>query len=331
VARIDWEGKMKAILCTKYGSPDALELQDVEKPTPEESRVLVKVYAASLNIADWYDLQGGFSRFLRGFQRPKDSRVGRDFAGTVEAVGSQVTQFKPGDEVFGVCPGSFAEYATARQDRIALKPANCSFEAVAAVPVAGLTALQGLRDAGHIQAAQKVLIDGASGGVGTFAVQIAKSSGAEVTAVVSTRSVEVARSIGADHVIDYTREDFALNGQHYDLIFGVNGKRSIFAYRGALNPAGVYVMAGASGKYVLFAFMQMSLLGRLLSREAGPQLRFMGITQINQPDLLYMAGLLEAHKVVPTIDKRYPLHQVADAFRYLAEGHTRGKVIVSLE
>ena len=322
---------MKAILCKKYGSPDNLELAEVERPAPADGRVLVKIIAASLNVADYYNLQGGVGRISGGFMRPKDARVGRDFAGRVEEIGPGVTLFHPGDEVFGTCPGAFAEYAAAREDRLAFKPPDCSFEQAAAVPVAALTALQGLRDTGQIKAEQKVLIDGASGGVGTFAVQIAKAFGAEVTAVCSTRSQDVARSIGADHVIDYNQEDFVQNNLHYDLILGVNGNHSIFAYRRALSPMGIFVMAGASKKSVLLAFIQVALFGPLLSKAGGQKLGFMGLTQINPGDLAYMGELLESKKVVPVIDRRFHLNETAEAFRYLGEGHARGKVIITLE
>ncbi len=322
---------MKAIICTKYGSVDVLQLLEAEKPALDDDRVLVKVRAASLNVADYYNLGGGVGRLNGGLLKPKDPRVGRDFSGEIEAVGKRVTQFHPGDEVFGMCPGAFAEYAAAREDRIALKPANITHEETSTIAVSGLTALQGLRDTGKIQAGQKVLIDGASGGVGTFAIQTAKAFGAEVTAVVSSRSVEVARSIGADHVIDYTRQDFAQDRQQYDLILGVNGNHSLFAYRRALSPTGRYVMAGASRNYVFFAFIQMALLGRILSREAGRKLGFMGITRVNHPDLLVMSGLLESRKVIPVIDKRFALTQAVDAFRYLAEGHARGKIVLTIQ
>ncbi len=321
---------MKAILCEKYGSPDNLELRETDRPTPGEGQVLVKIHAASLNIADLYNLLGGVGRLSAGFLRPKDPRVGRDCAGVVEEIGSGVTSFHPGDQVFGTCPGAIAEYATARQDRLAIKPPGCSFEQAAAVPVAGLTALQGLRDAGQIRPGQKVLIDGASGGVGTFAVQIAKSFATEVTAVCSARSKDVAQSIGADHVIDYTQEDFSKNTQKYDLILCVNGNHSIFAYRHALTPTGVYVFAGASKKSVLRAFLQVALFAPLLTRAGGQRLGFMGIAKINSKDLAYLAELLEARKVVPVIDRRYPLVQTVDAFRYLAEGHARGKIIINI-
>src|SRR6185503_1019560 len=240
---------MKAILYPKYGSPDVLQLQDVEKPTPKDHQVLVKVFAASVNALDWrpFTMPSIPLRLMSGgLSKPKDPSVGVDVAGTVEAVGKEVTEFQPGDEVFGVAPGSFAEYVANGASKFAHKPANVSFEAAAAVPVAALTALQGLRDKGQIQARQKVLIDGASGGVGTFAVQIAKAFGAEVTAVCSTRNLDMVRSIGADHLIDYTREDFSRNGQRYDLILAANGYRPISDYKRALSPRGVYAMSGGA-------------------------------------------------------------------------------------
>ncbi len=321
---------MKAILCPKYGSPDNLELREVERPAPSEGRVLVKVLSASLNIADLYNLQGGVGRLSGGLLRPNDPRVGRDFAGIVEEIGPGVTQYHPGEEVFGTCPGAFAEYALARQDRMAIKPSNCSFDEASTIPVAGLTALQGLRDAGQIKPGQTVLIDGASGGVGTFAVQIAKAYGAEVTAVCSTQSQEVARAIGADHVIDYSREDFAQNKLRYDLILGVNGNHSIFAYQHSLNPQGIYVMAGASKKSVMLSFIQVALFAPLLSKKGGQKLGFMGLVQINPADLAYMAGLLETKKITPVIEKRFPLSDTQQAFHHFAEGHARGKLIITM-
>jgi NADPH:quinone reductase-like Zn-dependent oxidoreductase len=251
-------------------------------------------------------------------------------AGQVEAVGRNVTQFKPGDEVFGVCPGAFAEYACAIEDKLALKPANISFEDAAAAPVAAITALQGLRDKGRIQRGQKVLVDGASGGVGTFAVQIAKSFGAEVTAVSSTRNVDTARSIGADHVIDYTREDFTQSGQRYDLILGANAYHSVFDYRRALSRNGIYVGAGGGGGQSL----QGMLLGMLLQSSLsliGSKKMCGFIAKLNKKDLDFLKDLLAAGNIVPFIDRRYPLSDVAQAIRYLEEGHARGKVVITVE
>jgi NADPH:quinone reductase-like Zn-dependent oxidoreductase len=322
---------MQAILCKKYGSPDNLVLSEVERPALVEGCILIKIHAASLNIADLYNLQGGAGRFSGGFFKPKDHRLGRDFAGRVEEIGPGVSQFHPGDEVFGTGQGAFAEYITARADKLALKPASCSFEEAAAVPVAGLTALQGLRDAGQIKPGQKVLIDGASGGVGTFAVQIAKAFGAEVTAVCSPRSQDVARSIGADHVLDYQQGDFTRNKLYYDLIFEVNGNHSIFAYQRILTPSGKFIMAGASRKNVLLSFIQVTMFAPMLSRGSGQKFGFMGLTRINPADLAYMGSLLESKKVTPVIDRRYPVGETAKAFHYLAEGHARGKIIITLE
>jgi NADPH:quinone reductase-like Zn-dependent oxidoreductase len=320
---------MKAIVCTKYGHPlDVLQLKEVEKPTPADNRVLVKVHAASVNPVDLAPVRGAFlSRLLgAGLLKPKRTITGTDIAGRVEAVGKNVKQFQPGDEVFGGAPGGFAEYASAREDLLVLKPAQVTFEEAAAVPVAAITALQGLRQ-GQIQAGQKVLIYGASGGVGTFAVQIAKSFGTEVTAVCSPKNLDNARSIGADHVIDYTQEVFTRNGQRYDLIAAVNGYHSILGYRRALGPKGIYIVLGGS----LTQLFQALLLGPLLSKTGSKKMGFMGIAQLNQKDLLLVKELLEAGKVKPVIDRRYPLSETAEAVRYLEEGHARGKVIITVE
>ena len=321
---------MKAIQYPKYGSPDVLQLQEVEKPTPKDHQVLVKVFAASVNALDWrpFTMPSIPLRLMSGgLSKPKDPSVGVDVAGTVEAVGKEVTEFQPGDEVFGVAPGSFAEYVANGASKFAHKPANVSFEEAAAVPVAAFTALQGLRDKGHIQARQKVLIDGASGGVGTFAVQIAKAFGAEVTAVCSTRNLDMVRSIGADHVIDYTREDFTKNEQRYDLILAVNGYHPILGYRRALNPDGICIVAGGAMSQII----QAVLLGPLLSRIGSRKISFMGIATTPKEDLLFLKELLESGKVVSIIDKSYPLSETAEAIRYLIEEHGRGKVIISVE
>jgi NADPH:quinone reductase-like Zn-dependent oxidoreductase len=320
---------MKAILYTQYGPPEALQLLDVEQPAPGENQVLVKVQAASVNAMDWRRFAGPsllVRLFGGGLLKPKNQKLGTDVAGIVEAVGSNVTEFKPGDEVFGVAPGAFAEYACNGASKFALKPANVSFEAAAAVPVAAFTALQGLRDKGQIQPGQKVLIDGASGGVGTHAVQIAKSFGAEVTAVCRTRNMDMARSIGADHVIDYTHEDFTRNGHRYDLILAVNGNHPLLDYRRALNPNGVCVVAGGS----LAQVFQAILLGPLVSRVGTRKIRFMGIATTPRKDLLVIKELLETGKIAPVIDKSYPLSQVPQALRYLAEEHARGKVVITI-
>ncbi len=321
---------MKAIVTTKYGPPDVLQLKEVEKPTPKDNEVLVKVHAASANPLDLGRMRGPLLvRLLSGgIRKPKFKILGADIAGQVEAVGSNVKQFTPGDEVFGdISAGGFAEYVCATENKLALKPANISFEAAAAVPVVAFTALQGLRDKGQIQPGQKVLINGASGGVGTFAVQIAKSFGAEVTAVCSTRNLDIARAIGADHVIDYTQEDFTQNGQQYDLILAVNGYHPISAYKHALTPKGIYVAAGGS----LAQIFQSLLLGPLNSKTGRQKMGFMGIAKINQKDLVFVKELLEAGKVVSVIDKCYPLSETAEALRYLGEGHARGKVVITVE
>ena len=323
---------MKAIVYTKYGPTDVLQLQEVAKPELKENQVLIKVHAASINALDYrrFEELSFVGRLMEERMLKSVGKVlGADIAGVVEAVGANVKQFQPGDEVFGTSTGlrgGFAEYACSVEDNLALKLANISFEAAAAVPVAAITALQGLRDKGQIRPGQKVLIVGASGGVGMFAVQIAKSFGAEVTAVCSSRNVDMARSIGADHIIDYSKEDFAKNGQRYDLIFAVNGFHPLSAYRRALNPQGVYVCAGGTMSQIF----QAMLLGSLVSRKNGKKLGFMGISKPNRKDLICLAELLEAGKVVPVIEKCYRLNEVPTAIRYLAEGHARGKVVLQI-
>ncbi|MGA2606375.1 MAG: NAD(P)-dependent alcohol dehydrogenase [Terriglobia bacterium] len=320
---------MKAIVYTQYGPPDVLQFKEVATPVPADDEVLIKIYAASVNPRDRYFMRGLLLLRLitGGLRTPKHKILGSEIAGRVEAVGREVKQFQPGDEVFGgVGFGGFAEYVCAIEDRLALKPANISFEGAAAAPIAAITALQGLRDKGRIQRGQKVLVDGASGGVGTFAVQIAKSFEAEVTAVCSTRNMETARSIGADHVIDYTREDFTQSGQRYDLILAANAYHSIFDYRRALSQDGIYVMAGGGGVQIL----QAMLLGPLLSLIGSKKMcNFMA--KLNKKDLDFLKDLLEAGKVVPVIDRRYPLSDVAEALRYLEEGHAQGKVVITVE
>ncbi len=320
---------MRAIVYTEYGPPDVLQFTEVAKPTPKDDEVLIRIRAASVNPLDWR-LMRGKPLFVRlmigGLRKPMVTRPGVDVAGQVEAVGRNVTQFKLGDEVFGACHGAFAEYACAIENKLALKPANISFEEAAAVPVAALSALQGLRDKGRIQRGHKVLVDGASGGVGTFAVQIAKSFGAEVTAVCSTRNVDTARSIGADHVIDYTRVDFTQSGQRYDLIIAANAYHSIFDYRRALGQDGIYVMIGGGWAQIL----QAMLLGPSLSLIGSKKMCFF-IAKINKTDLVLLEDFLAAGKIVPVIDRRYPLSDVAEALRYLEEGHAQGKVVITLE
>lgn len=324
---------MKAIVSTHYGSPDVLQLKEVEKPTPRDNEVLVKVHAASVNAGDWHLLRGKpFLMRLMGYGllKPKYRILGSDLAGRIEAVGRNVTQFQAGDEVFGNTAtsgfGDFAEYVSVAEDALVLKPTTLSFEEAAAVPQAALVALQGLRDKGQIKPGQKVLIYGASGGIGTFAVQIATSFGALVTAVCSTRDLDMARSIGADHVIDYTKEDFTRNGQQYDLILAVNGYHSIFDYKRALRSRGRYVMTGGSSAQMF----QAMLLGPRVSM-TGRQKMGKSAHKPNQKDLLFMKELLEAGKIVPVIDRRYPLHETAEAIRYLEAGHARGKVVITME
>ena len=321
---------MKAIVRTRYGAPDALQFTDVEKPAPKDNEVLIRVYAASVNPLDLFHMRGApLFRLIPGLRTPKHEVLGCDIAGRVEAVGGHVKQFQPGDEVFGVtgfAGGGFAEYVCAIENKLALKPANSSFEDAAAVPIAAITALQGLRDKGRIQPGQRVLVDGASGGVGTFAVQIAKSFGAEVTAVCSTRNVKKGRSIGADHVIDYTREDFTQSEQRYDLILGANAHHSIFDYRRALSESGIYVIAGGG----LAQIFQAMLLAPLLSRIASKKTCFF-IANVNSKDLVSLKDLLEAGKVVPVIDRRYPLSEAAEALRYLEQRHAQGKIVLTVE
>jgi NADPH:quinone reductase-like Zn-dependent oxidoreductase len=320
---------MKAIVYEKYGPPDVLQLKEVEKPAPREDEVLVKIHAASINYSDWHILRGDLLLRLmgNGVLKPKHKILGDDIAGRVEAVGVNVKQFQPGDEVFGISNfGAFAEYVSVPENALVLKPASMTFEEAAAVPVAAITALQGLRDKGQIQLGQKVLINGASGGVGTFAVQIAKSFGAEVTGVCSTRKLDMVRSIGADHVIDYTQEDFIQNGQRYDLILAVGGYRSISDYRRALSPEGIYVCAGGTGAQ----YFQGMLLGPLISMMGSKKLGAM-YGNPNQKDYVSLIELFEAGKVVPVIDRRYPLSEVPEALRYYGEGHARGKVVITVE
>jgi NADPH:quinone reductase-like Zn-dependent oxidoreductase len=319
---------MKAIVRTQYGSPDELHFAEVPTPGPAGNEVLIKLCAASVNPLDLFVLRGAPWNRIPGLRaRPKHTIIGCDIAGRVEAVGCNVKQFQAGDEVFGITGfegKGFAEYVCAPEDKLALKPANLSFEEAAAVPIAGITALQGLRDWGRIQPGNKVLIEGASGGVGTFAVQIAKELGAEVTAVCSTRNVDIARSLGADHLIDYTKVDFARLGQRYDLILAVNGHHSIFEYRHMLPQNGTYVAIGS-----LVPILQALLLGRLLSTLGRKKMTFF-IAKVHQKDLAFLKSLLQAGRIVPVIDRRYPLSEAAEALRYLAEGHAKGKVVLTV-
>ncbi len=323
---------MKAIVSRCYGPPDALKLEDVEKPTPADDQVLVKVHAAAVNPLDFHYMHGTpyIMRMDSGIGGPKNARLGVDFAGTVESVGKNVTRFHPGDEVFGGRNGAFGEYVTVREDRnIVLKPANVTFEQAASVPIAAITALQALRDKGKIQAGQKVLINGASGGVGTFAVQIAKSFGADVTGVCSTKNLDMVRKIGADHVVDYTKEDFTQGQQHYDLIVDTVGTHSLLEYKHVMNPKGIYVMVGGSNDKWLVGLLGTVAWTKILSSFVDQQFGMM-LAELNPEDLKIMGDLMQSGKVTPVIDKTYSLNEVPEALRYLELGHARGKVVISL-
>ena len=318
---------MKAIVFEKYGSPDALALKEVEKPTPNEDKVLVKIEAASVNPLDWHRMRGApfIVRFTDGFFKPKNSALGADIAGRVEAIGKHVTQFQPGDAVFGeIGAGGLAEYVCVTESHLALKPASLSFAQLAAVPVAGLTALQALRDHGKIEAGQHVLINGASGGVGTYAVQIAKVLGAEVTAVCSTRNVEMVKSLGADHVIDYSKERQTQTNRQFDLIVDNVGNFSAGDYKRLLKPGGTAVVVGFTTLRRMFSVI---ILGRFFSggKKIAPML-----AQPKQEDLLFLKELLETEKIISIIDKCYPFAETAEAIRYLETGHARGKVIITV-
>ena len=325
---------MKAIVYKEFGSADVLRLEDVEQPVPKDNQLLIHVLASSVNALDRHAIHKAPLpvRLMtgNGVRGPKDQRLGADLAGRVEAVGSGVTQFQPGDEVFGVADGAFAEYTCAREDRVVRKPATLTFEQSAAVPVAALTALQGLSEIGGILPGQQVLIHGASGGVGTFAVQLAKAFGADVTAVCSTRNMEMVRSLGADHVVDYTKEDVTRSKRRYDLILAVNGYHSVLAFRRLLRPEGVWVLAGeGSNTHLLFSVLQALTFGPVLSRTSKQNMRFF-ICKPTQKDLVLVSELLQAGKVTPVIDRCYPLGETADAFRYMEEEHARGKVVISV-
>lgn len=318
---------MRAAVYTMYGPPDVVRITEIEKPVPKDNEVLVKVRAASVNPLDWHFMRGApfVVRIGAGLREPKVTRLGVDFAGQVEEAGRNATQFKPGDEVFGCIRGAFAEYVCVPEDKLVPKPANLSFENAAAVPVAAISALQALRDKGHIQQGHKVVVDGASGGVGTFAIQIAKSFGTEVTAVCSTRKLDTARSLGADHVIDYTREDFTKNGKRYDLILAANAFHSIFDYKRSLSRRGICVFVGGGGVQIL----QALLLGSLLSLIGSKKFSFL-MAKISHKDLIVLKDLLEAGKIAPVIDKRYTLSEISEAIRYLETGHARGKVVITI-
>ncbi len=321
---------MKAIVYHEYGSPDVLELKEIDTPVVEDDQVLVRVHAASVNPLDWHRMRGlpYFLRASEGLAKPKNNGLGADVAGRAEAVGRNVTQVQPGDEVFGMSIRTLAEYVCVSEHGVAQKPANLTFEQAAAVPVAASTALQGLRDKGRIQPGQKVLINGAAGGVGTFAVQIAKSFGADVTGVCSTRNVDMVRSIGADQVIDYTEEDFTQDGQRCDLLFESVGNRSLSDCRRVLKPEGILVLVGAAdGRWLgpLVRPLKALLVSRFVSQKLVPFL-----TKRSKDDLVVLKDLIEAGKVTPVIDRRYPLSEVPEAIRYLEEGHAQGKVVITV-
>src|SRR5438874_2892454 len=327
---------MKAVVYCNYGVPN-LKFQEIEKPTPADDQLLVRVRAASVNPLDWHFIEGTpyvMRAMGVGLRKPKDTRLGVDFAGTVEAVGKNVTRFKPGDEVFGGRTGAFAQYVSVRESRaVALKPANITFEQAASVPIAGITALQGVRDKGKVQAGQKVLVNGASGGVGTFAVQIAKSYGGDVTGVCSTKNLDMVRSLGADHVIDYTKEDFTKGDQRYDVILDNVANHSLSECRRVLNPDGKYVLIGGGGvnesRWLgpgLTHALKAMFLSKFVSQKMG-----MMLAELNHDDLALIADLMQSGKVTPVIDRTYKLSELPQAIQYLEQGHARGKVVVSVE
>jgi NADPH:quinone reductase-like Zn-dependent oxidoreductase len=322
---------MKAIVYHKYGSADVLEIREIEKPALTDDGVLVRVHASSINRGDWYAMTGTpyIARVRLGLLKPKSQLLGVDFAGTVAAVGKDITQFQVGDEVFGGRTGALAEYVCVR-NAVTLKPGNVTFEQAAAVPVAALTALQALRDKGQLQPGQKILINGATGGVGTFAVQIAKAFGAEVTGVCSTRNVDLVRSIGADHVIDYMREDFTRSGGRYDLMLDVAGSRSWSECRRVLKPQANLIIVGAPKGNRLLGPLSHIIKVRLAALRSSQKVVFF-IAQFNKPDMDVLAELLETGKVTPVIDRRYELSEIADAFRYMGEGHAQGKVVIEIQ
>jgi NADPH:quinone reductase-like Zn-dependent oxidoreductase len=322
---------MKAIVQDAYGSPNVLKLADINKPEPGDNEVLVRVHAAGVDRGVWHLMTGlpYLARLAFGFRAPKNPVLGMDVAGVVEAVGKNVSRFEPGDEVFGIGKGTFAEYARAPEHKLAPKPASLTFEQAAVLAISGLTALQSLRDHGRVEAGQKVLIVGASGGVGTYAVQIAKAFGAHVTGVCSTTKVDMVRSIGADHVIDYTREDFADGEQTYDLILDIGGSSSLSRLRRALRPRGTLVLVGGEGGGRWLGVVSRLLRARLLSPFVGQNMRTF-LSSENHEDMSVLAELVESGKLTPVIDRTYPLAEVPEAMRYLEEGHIRGKVVITV-
>jgi NADPH:quinone reductase-like Zn-dependent oxidoreductase len=323
---------MKAITYTEYGSPDVLQFREVARPVPSDAEVLVRIRAASVNPLDWHFMRGTpyFLRLMTGWRRPGFTRLGVDAAGTVEAIGRNVAQFRPGDEVFGPCRGAFAEFVCVAEDRLVLKPANVTFAQAAAVPVAAISALQALRDHGRIQPGQKVLINGAAGGVGTFAVQIARSFGAEVTGVCSTGKVDLVKSLGVHHVVDYTHEDFTRGGPQYDLILDAVGNCAPSDLRQVLKPWGTAVLVGGPNEGRWLGPMTGMLKAIVSSWFARRKMRPF-LARMNKADLIVMQELLQAGKITPVIDRTYPLHEVPAAIRYLEAGHARGKVVITTE
>ena len=323
---------MKAIVYRHYGPPDVLSYEDTATPIPADNEVLIKVRAASVNPYEWHFMRGTpyLIRLFAGLRAPKDIRLGSDVSGDVEAIGRNVTQFKPGDLVFGSCRGAYADYTCASESALAIKPQNVTFEQAASVPIAAFTALQGLRDKAHIQPGQKILVNGASGGVGTFAVQIAKSFGADVTGVCSTRNVEMVLSIGANRVIDYTKQEFTGAAQHYDIIFDAIGNHSMSACSRVLNPQGVLVMAGApAGNWMIGPIIGRAIQARVLSRIGSRS--FVGLhAKPSKDDLITIGELMQAGKITPVIDRTYRLSETPEAIRYLEQGHARGKVIITV-
>ena len=331
-ALADHVDRMKAVAYRCYGSPEVLKVEELEKPTPGDEQVLVKVRAASINPLEWHYMEGKpyLARPMIGLGAPDDPRLGVDFAGTVEAVGKKVTKFKVGDEVFGGRDGALGQYVNVREaGSIVLKPTNMTFDQAASVPVAAITALQGLRDSAKVHAGQKVLINGASGGVGTFAVQIAKSMGAEVTGVCSTRNVDLVKSLGADHVIDYTREDFTQGTQHYDVIFDTVGSHSLSEYRRVMTPDGIFVIVGGPSTDPWIGPMITPLKAKLMAPFVSQKFQFF-LAEINPQDLVLLGNMMQAGKLTPVIDRTYPLSDIQAAMRYLLAGHARGKVVIEV-
>jgi NADPH:quinone reductase-like Zn-dependent oxidoreductase len=323
---------MKAIIYRQYGPPEVLKLEDIEKPTPAADEVLIRIRTASVNPYDWHFMRGtpSFIRLITGIGKPKWPRLGADCAGVVEAIGPGVTRFKAGDEAFGTCKGAFAEYACGKESQLALKPPNVSFEQAASVPIAGITALQGLRDCARLQAGQHVLINGAGGGVGTFAVQIAKWMGAEVTGVCSARNLEMIRSLGADHVVDYANEDFTRSAKRYDAVFDLVGNRGLAEIRGVLRPTGVFVGCGGGGPEKTSMELLAGMIGRML---AGPFVsqKLKGVlAKVNRPDLEVLGELMGSGRVIAVLDRRYSLAEVPGAITYVERGHARGKVTIEV-